>query len=263
METSLASSGRQEGVGMANERLRSAMARSRWTVAGFADAVEVDHKTVERWISKDRTPHRQTAVKAAKLLKEDPAYLWPDFGKRVVSDETHGEIITVYTERSSVPNSLWLSLLRGATESVDILVYAGLHLPEANPTWPQEIRQKCEESVKVRIAFGDPKSQEVHSRGDEEGVGDGLAARINYAIAWHRPAFGAPNLRVGLHSTVLYNSILRFDDQMLINPHIYSMPAFRAPIIHLRKIDDGPLFNTYAECFERIWKSCRPLDSGE
>jgi hypothetical protein len=226
----------------------------------FADALSVDHKTVERWITKDRTPHRTTVIAAAKLLLEDPAYLWPDFGRRVVSDETHGEVITVYTERSSVPNSLWLSLLRAATDSIDILVYAGLHLPEANPSWPEEIRKKCKESVKVRIAFGDPESPNVRARGDEEGVGAGLAARINYALAWHRPIFGSPNVSIGLHSTVLYNSILRFDDQMLVNPHIYSIPAFRAPIIHLRRIQGGPLFQTYAECFERIWSESRPFD---
>jgi hypothetical protein len=133
----------------------------------------------------------------------------------VVTDETHGEILTVYTERSAVPNSLWLSLLQTASNGVDILVYAGLHLPEANPAWVKEIERKCEEAVPVRIAF---------------------------------------------HSTALYNSILRFDDQMLVNPHIYSMPAFRAPVLHLRKIQGGPLFDTYMECFERIWADSRPLN---
>ena len=59
---------------------------------------------------------------------------------------------------------------------------------------------------------------------------------------------------------MLYNSILRFDDQMLVNPHIYSMPAFRAPIIHLRRIQGGPLFQTYVECFERIWSESRLFD---
>ena len=72
--------------------------------------------------------------------------------------------------------------------------------------------------------------------------------------------FGCPNLSIALHSTVLYNSILRFDDQMLVNPHIYSMPAFRAPIIHLRRIQGGPLFQTYVECFDRIWAESRPFD---
>ena len=46
----------------------------------------------------------------------------------MVTDETHGEIVTVYTERSTVPNSLWLTLLQTAQTNVDILVYAGLHL---------------------------------------------------------------------------------------------------------------------------------------
>jgi hypothetical protein len=175
---------------------------------------------------------------------------------------THGVIavVAVYTERSAVPNSLWLSLLRAAEVSIDILVYAGLHLPEAHPSWAKEIQRKCEDGVRVRIVFGDPESMQVRARGEEEGVGEGLAARIRYALAWHRPIFGSPNLSIAFHSTVLYNSILRFGDQMLVNPHIYGMPAFRAPILHLRRIDGGPLFNTYAECFERVWAQSRPFD---
>jgi hypothetical protein len=91
---------------MANERLRSALARHQWSVAAFAEAVDVDPKTVERWITTGRVPHRRTALAPAGRLKEDPAYLWPGFSARVVSDETHGEVVTVYTERSAVPNSL-------------------------------------------------------------------------------------------------------------------------------------------------------------
>ena len=112
----------------------------------------------------------------------------------------------------------------------------------------------------MRIAFCDPECMQVRTRGDEEGVGEGLAARIRYALAWHRPIFGSPNLSIAFHSTVLCNSILRFDDQMLVNPHIYSMPTFRAPVLHLRRIDGGPLFNTYVDCFEHAWARSRPFD---
>lgn len=248
---------------MPNERLRTALTRKSWTPPTLAETLGVDAKTVERWVTKGRTPHRTTAMRAARLLGEDPDYLWPDMGKRVAMDERHGEVVTVYTERSAVPNALWLALLQGASERVDVLVFAGLHLPEANPSWVREIQRKCESGVKVRIAFGDPDSVEVQTRGEEEGVGVGMAARIRYALSWHQPILGTENLEVGFHSTVLYNSILRFDDQMLINPHIYSMPAFRAPVIHLRKIQGGPLFETYAESFDRVWSQSRIIDHEE
>jgi transcriptional regulator with XRE-family HTH domain len=245
---------------MSNERLRAALTRERWTLPAFAEAISVDPKTVERWITKERTPHRRTAVAAAARLGEDPVYLWPDLSKRIATDETYGEVVTVYSERHAVPNSLWLSLLQGAEHGVDLLVYAGLHLPEANPSWTKEIETKCREGAKVRIAFGDPQSIEVHTRGAEEGVGEGMAARIQYALAWYRPILRTPNLEVRFHSTVLYNSILRFDDQMLVNAHIYGMPAFRAPVLHLRKVAGGPLFDTYAECFDKIWADARPFE---
>jgi transcriptional regulator with XRE-family HTH domain len=250
-------------VRVANERLRTALTRGRWTAPRLAESLNIDSKTVERWVTSGRTPHRRTAVAAAALLNEDPEYLWPDVGRRTAIDEKQGEVVTVYTERSAVPNALFLSLLQGATEAIDILVYAGLHLPEGNPSWIREMGKKCDDSVSVRIAFGDPDSQEVQTRGEEEGVGAGLAARIRYALSWYQPILRHSNLNVGFHSTVLYNSILRFDDQMLINPHIYGMGAFRAPIIHLRKIQGGPLFETYAECFDRVWSQCRPLGEQE
>jgi transcriptional regulator with XRE-family HTH domain len=246
---------------MANERLRTALTRGKWTGPKLAESLGIDPKTVERWVTSGRTPHRRTAMAAAALLNEDPEYLWPGVGKRTAIDEKHGEVITVYTERSAVPSALYLSLLQEATECVDILVYAGLHLPEGNPMWIREMRRKCEAGLSVRITFGDPESVEVRTRGEEEGVGAGLAARIRYALSWYQPILDCPNLHVGFHSTVLYNSILRFDDQMLINPHIYGMPAFRAPQIHLRKIQGGPLFETYAECFERVWSQSRPMES--
>ena len=99
---------------MANERLRAVLARDGWTLPDFAEAVGVDPKTVERWITKERTPHRRIAVAAANQLDEDPVYLWPELSRRIVTDETYGEVVTVYTERSAVPNSLWLSLLQAA-----------------------------------------------------------------------------------------------------------------------------------------------------
>ena len=45
-------------------------------------------------------------------------------------------------------------MLQDAQDSIDILVYAGLHLPEAHPSWAKEIQKECEDGVRVRIIVG-------------------------------------------------------------------------------------------------------------
>jgi hypothetical protein len=40
---------------------------------------------------------------------------------------------------------------------------------------------------------------------------------------------------------------------MLINQHIYGTYGYVAPILHLRHVDGGDLFETYAKSFSRIW----------
>ncbi len=60
---------------MPNERLRSTIAAADVTPDLVARAVGVDPKTVERWITKNRLPHRTHRWRAAKLLGQDEAYL--------------------------------------------------------------------------------------------------------------------------------------------------------------------------------------------
>jgi hypothetical protein len=37
------------------------------------------------------------------------------------------------------------------------------------------------------------------------------------------------NIEIRLHRTVLYNSIYRDDEQLLVNQHTYGIPAAQAP----------------------------------
>jgi hypothetical protein len=66
---------------------------------------------------------------------------------------------------------------------------------------------------------------------------------------------GTPGVAIRLHGTTLYNSIYRFDDEMLVNVHVYGFPAAHAPVLHLRRLAGGDLFDTYAESFERVWST--------
>jgi hypothetical protein len=58
---------------------------------------------------------------------------------------------------------------------------------------------------------------------------------------------------------VLYNSIYRADDDLLINPQAYGIAAAHSPVLHLRRADNGDMASTYLNSFERVWLRAAPL----
>jgi hypothetical protein len=64
-------------------------------------------------------------------------------------------------------------------------------------------------------------------------------------------------------ATTLHNSIFWFDDDMLVNTHVYGVPAHFAPTLHLRHLSSGTLFQTYARSFDRVWDQTRKTWTGQ
>ena len=73
-------------------------------------------------------------------------------------------------------------------------------------------------------------------RTQEEG-GTGLAGRIALVLAYLAPALGTPGIEVRLHDRTLYATTFRFDDDLLVNTHVWGSPAGANPLLHLK---DGP-----------------------
>jgi hypothetical protein len=48
---------------------------------------------------------------------------------------------------------------------------------------------------------------------------------------------------------------------MLVNAHVYGIPAYRAPILQLRQLPGADLFTTYLNSFEAVWATSVPLGS--
>src|SRR4029453_687777 len=149
------------------------------------------------------------------------------------------ELVTLYPNRGAVPGALWHSLLEAATDRIDVLVYAGLFLPDGYPEIAKLLVTKAEQGTRVRLTLGDPDSDAVRRRGEEEQIGDGLAARVRLGLMYLRDAIGAPGVELRFHATTLYNSIYRFDDDMLVNAHVYGAPAAHSPVLHLRRLPGG------------------------
>jgi hypothetical protein len=76
----------------------------------------------------------------------------------------------------------------------------------------------------------------------------------------YRPLRDLEGIEFRLHRTVLYNSIYRADDQVLVNTHIYGFGASQAPVLHLRRVAGGGMVTTYLESFERVWDDATPME---
>lgn len=241
-----------------NDRLRDALLTRNLTVHEVAAQLAVDPKTAERWVSMGRIPYPRYRHRIAALVGQSEAYLWPGaLTKDQQAAVTDSEVVRVYPHRGSVPAALWQQLFEAATECIEILVYAGLWLPDQNPRMARLLRQKAADGVSVRILLGDPNSEEVARRGAEEGIGDAMAGKVRNVLVHYRDLADAANVEVRLHATTLYASLYRFDDELLANAHVYGFPAAHAPVLHLRRLSSGVLFDTYTESFAKVWAASR------
>jgi len=230
---------------MANERLHSTMTAAGHRYETVAGELDVDPKTVERWVTLGRKPHRVHRWKLAQLLGRDEAYLWPEVLKDPQTQSaSEAEFVHLYPSRGSVPRELWRSLFEQARESVDVPAYAGLFIVDNEPDIVDVIKAKAAGGVRVRILIGDPESEAVDLRGDEEGIGAGMAERVRIVLGHLAPALDAPGVELRQHSTTLYNSIYRSDGTMLANTHVYGSPAGANPVIHLQRVAGGRIFST-------------------
>jgi hypothetical protein len=118
----------------------------------------------------------------------------------------------------------------------------------------QLLTRKAKSGTQVRILLGDPDSPHVVERGQSEGIEDTMSSKVRSAIAMFRPLASVENIEIRLHGTILYNSIYRADEQVVVNTHIYGTMANNAPVFHLRKIPGGDMVTTYLESFERVWE---------
>ncbi|WP_279330439.1 XRE family transcriptional regulator [Streptomyces sp. OS603R] len=247
---------------MPNERLRAVMAAGGWTYAALADKVEVDPKSVERWVNLGRTPRRATAMLAAETLGEDVHALWPALRQARPARAVSPELVALYDQRADIPVSAFVDMLTQARKRIDVLVYAAVFLHEAYPRLNDLLQERASDGCAVRIAIGDPDSGNVQQRGREERFGHGIESRCRLALMHYRPLAGVPGIEVRTHATTLYNSIYRADDQAMVNSHVWGMNAYGAPVWHLRRSGKGGMFDTYVSSFDAVWETATPVSEG-
>lgn len=238
---------------MTNERLRQALARSGLTTEAAARVAGVDPKTVQRWLA-GRVPHPRHRWAIAAEVNEEEDFLWPAARRSGRSnDDVTAEIVDAYAHRSEFDQRRWWDLFLRAERQIDLLGYTLFFLPQQHPNLAQLLTEKAKDGCQIRICLGNPNSPHVRARDQEEHQAITLVARIQSTRDWLEPMLPLDAVDVRFQDAPLYNSIFRFDDQMLVTPHLFATPGHSAPLLRLRRLGPYGLFSRFAEHFEGIW----------
>ncbi|MEV6521196.1 DUF5919 domain-containing protein [Longispora sp. NPDC051575] len=247
---------------MSNDQLRAALARAGLSSEKLARSVGVDAKTVDRWLA-GRVPHPRTRSAVAECLDEHERFLWPDAPSRTFANKKVGaEILSAYAYRSDLSTDRWWDLIQSADERIDLLGYTLYFLPMQHPQFVKVLARKAHAGCRIRIVMADPASRHVADREAEEDVALTIAVRIHTTLKFFAPLRRQPEVEMRFQDVPLYNSVFRFDGEMLVTPHLYGTQGSQAPLLHLRNLGEDGLYSRFEEHFDAIWEKSLPIPDG-
>jgi transcriptional regulator with XRE-family HTH domain len=226
-----------------NEQLRVAITRMGLSLEEFADIVQVDVRTVRRWLA-GRTPYPRHRAAVANALDTTERVLWPD----AVAPPAE----PLETEREPPTTVVLTDGIAGYPQA------KGSDAP----------------SVRELLSFATSRVELIlASNGDVQGLNrllrateaTGLPVRVIIGAPVHgvEPILGFETVEIRVSAVDEENILLRVDDRMLLV--LISMRSGRdeSPVIYLRRCVDGGLFDRLADDFDAKWLQAAPLSSLE
>lgn len=276
---------------MANELLRKALDHAGLEIDELAQIVQVDPKTAQRWLT-GRIPYRRHRTRVARALGVEESELWPDLevepappnpepalaadaGASLDSgDETLVETDAGYGALDRGGPVDWRALLAAASERIDLLDFS-LAAILASPDVVEDLARKAEEGVQIRVLISSPFSPALYQVECEHDLDKGWWAdpedsrepepivrdAIIHSTQILDQVYDLPNVSVRRFVAHRYNSILRFDEQMLVLIHTWGVPTTDALQLHTwASADDGGVFERFIAHFDAVWEHAMDLD---
>jgi hypothetical protein len=244
----IADSGRR-GV---NEALCRALAQAALSEVDVAARLEVDPKTVRRWID-GRLPYLRHRLALGALLGLSQADLWPQLRGDGSWPE---EVSAVYPHLDAVPHEVWLHMIESARHEVDLLACAEL-LTADGLVMNALLARPTRHGMRVRICIGEHgtlSSRAIDAVADRGATCLGKAA---LALVSELQSLGSATVRV--HEGIVYNTICRADNELLAAQHAYGIDRRRAPAVLLSNVGKAAIYGAYARSFDQVWATARRL----
>lgn len=214
-----------------NQNLKNALQDAGLTVEEFAAIIQVDPKTVGRWISGASTPyprHRVTITKALALKESD---LWSDdsetdgrgHGRSPVADDTIR--VWAYSDDEDAPTPI--ELINRAGRLIDIL-HTELWFELAGPIMDALIA-RADAGCPVRILSTSPTP----------------------AL---KPLAGRQGIELRIGDTASFYTLIRADEALVFT---FLLPGEMAepPQLLEARPGDGGVFDRLSDNFEQLWDS--------
>ena len=237
-----------------NQRLWHALAAADLRPADLAERLQVDEKTVLRWISGECRPYRFRQYRVAELLRVDRRDLWPD----AVSDaerlaDGRADLVAVYPNRLFAVDEVWEEIWRTPGD-IEICTPTWSWAVEGHPLLLAHLNGLALEGHTIRVCLRDPDDRD----GDEVDAHDlERAALSRRTLRLLDPLLDqerALHSEIRLHHGALNASIYRYGTEMIVHQHLDGVPDTATPLWHLRRVSKGGLFDTYLTYLRHIWQ---------
>jgi transcriptional regulator with XRE-family HTH domain len=223
---------RRDETKVANENLRAALERAGLAADDLAQIVQVDIRTVRRWLS-GGTPYPRQRAKVARALDSTEHDLWPKIAtapSRPPSPRSveSSDLLAGYPAASDPDAPDLPALMRDATDRIELLGNT-LIGTLSTPGVPELLTAKASDGCAVRILIYDT----------HEHLG---------------PLLDASGIEIRLLEMPADYTIHRFDDQLLLTLHAVGPDPDRGPLIHLRRSTPAGMFDRLADYYDHLWE---------
>ena len=252
----------REDAGLSNQRLRQALKNAGLTVEDLAGAVQVDVKTVRRWLS-GRVPYSRHRIRVVRALGVTERELWPHAEIPEPAAAGKVELVAAFPHtHDAIPD--WRALLKDATQRIwlldftlkDILSTSGIcDLLSDKARAGCEVRLLVSYQTRARLASDTPIDQDYPDPEPPAAYGIALArGHIDGLLT-------VDGVQARKFAAMRFCSLIAADEQMLVTLHLWGTGSDQAPAIHLRRSDQPGLFAQYEQHYQSIWDhASHPID---
>ncbi|GHC74510.1 hypothetical protein [Streptomyces cinnamoneus] len=134
------------------------------------------------------------------------------------------------------------------------------------PDLPGMLRRKAAQGCRVRFLIGDPDGIVTRQREEIEDVAMTVSTRIRTTTEQLAAMGRTDGLEARFSAPAdatnhVSLSVFRFDDEVLVTPHLARQVGHDSPLLHLRRHGDSGMFSRFVEHAEELWSRGTPLAS--